>query len=164
MKMSAHHQELASTSSSWELQARKAAASSRCLPASVLLLLSGLGSMVEMGRRGGGERERGEEILCGDLDTRQGGVLLRAEALQECVLGFHSPLPVSRTLKAFTKSLKSSFQVVSLRLLSIQFTRKNLESCVKRFGTSFTQSAQSFSLCSSFLLKNKQTKKQNKQQ
>lgn len=41
-----HHHELAFTSSSWELQARKAAASSRCRTAPLRLLRTDLLSMV----------------------------------------------------------------------------------------------------------------------
>lgn len=69
-----HHHELASTTSSWELQARKAAASSRCRTAPVRLLRTDLLSMVR--RVTATQPVLGKMLCCWDMGKKKGGVLL----------------------------------------------------------------------------------------
>lgn len=69
-----HHHELASTTSSWELQARKAAASSRCRRAPVRLLRTGLLSMVR--RVTATQPVLGKVLCCWDMGREWGGVPL----------------------------------------------------------------------------------------
>lgn len=65
-----HHHELASTSSSWELQARKAAASSRCRAAPVLLVRTGLLSMVRRVAAASQPVFCGEALCCRDTGRK----------------------------------------------------------------------------------------------
>lgn len=69
-----HHHELASTTSSWELQARKAAASSRCRSAPVRLLRTGLLSMVRC--VAASQPVLGDALCCWDMGRKSGGVAL----------------------------------------------------------------------------------------
>lgn len=71
-----HHHELASTSSSWELQARKAAASSRCRAAPVRLVRTGLLSMVRRVAAASQLVFCGEALCCRDTGRKWGSVLI----------------------------------------------------------------------------------------
>lgn len=104
-----HHHELASTTSIWELQARKAAASSRCRTTPVRLLRTGLLSMVRSVTAS--QPVFGRVLGCGDMGRKWGVVppswrwrvrFTRLVFLSSCVLvhlslnlSFYPPFPWS---------------------------------------------------------------------
>lgn len=109
-----HHHELASTTSSWELQARKAAASSRCRTAPGRLLRTGLLSMV---RRVSATQPvlLGKVLRCWDMER----VLLSPDVspTHVCVLSF---------APTFSKSSRLSHcPLVSFQPLILKTLRQN---------------------------------------